>query len=364
MARKQHKKRVWTRINAFERIDDRLHIFVDFSNISHIQALQLEDTEDFSLRIDVRKLACVIRGSREGGRQVVVGSQPTPEHSIWKFWSNAGFEVRTLVNNEDEFIVEQAHHCIIHENPGVLALVTGDGHQNGQGASFPNLVLAAIEKQWRVEIWAWRKGLSQTYLQLAKKHPSHLSLQLLDHHRDRVLFKDPHFKLDPLRQPKPSTQAVDEWLPSLADWGVEVKNTFLNDIAPEHKWQCKRRSCSAPPSMIASTVVVWRDSASHQMARARQGLCTNIFFPGEWKDPSGRSVLVSQAGDKFVVAWPHDAKQLTIRCVSGRDATRGWACGNAILDLACSSSDALVWRCEEKGIESIWTRACYSGVCP
>ena len=61
-----------------------------------------------------------------------------------------------------------------------LVLATGDGNGNGGRASYPQVVEAALDRGWAVEVVAWRFKLHRAYGRLAARRPGDCAVRLLD----------------------------------------------------------------------------------------------------------------------------------------------------------------------------------------
>lgn len=177
-------------------------IFVDNSNLSICSQSLPDGSRDFLVRLNITKLAREMQGVRSVRRRVVAGSKPPREHGIWRSWENAGFEVNlshrdpehNREQNVDEFLVAQALMHVVSNPPGVLIVGTGDGNTRNQlpgttAANFRNLVTAAIERGWFVELWAWRAGCHHCYFEMEDQFPGSFKVCLLDGLREFVTFR-------------------------------------------------------------------------------------------------------------------------------------------------------------------------------
>merc|ERR1712139_188444 len=176
-------------------------IFVDNSNLAICSQSQPDGSRDFSIRLNIPKLAREMQGVRAVRRKVAAGSKPPRDHAIWQVWENQGFEVNLTYRdpdnreqNVDEYLVAQALMHIANHQPGTLIIGTGDGNTNRQrpgtyAANFRNLATTAIRSGWRVEYWAWRCGCHSFYFELEKQHPRRFKVCLLDGLREFVTFR-------------------------------------------------------------------------------------------------------------------------------------------------------------------------------
>jgi len=179
-------------------------IFVDNSNLLIAARFLPDGTVDGLVRLHVARLSQTMGGARKIRRKVVVGSKPPRNHSIWKRWEDAGYEV--LLNERDretnreqgvdDRLVASASMHIDFNPPGILVLGTGDGNQAGQrpgtyAANFRNLVKKATDRGWTVEIWSWRLSCNRCYMDMAAdtSRPGRVKVVLLDSLRSLVTFR-------------------------------------------------------------------------------------------------------------------------------------------------------------------------------
>lgn len=190
---------------------DVVHAFVDNSNISLGCQYLPNGTRDFSQRINIQKFDELLKGAREVGHRVVVGSKPPRTHAIWQRWEEADYQVlvewRDPETNREQFVdARLVGEALMHVEAieakkrrgeiddkirHVFALCTGDGNLDGQragttGANFQNLVRSVAERGWRVEVWCWRNTCSSAYKRLAADENLHVKLCFLDGLRNKI----------------------------------------------------------------------------------------------------------------------------------------------------------------------------------
>ncbi|KAG7289887.1 hypothetical protein NEMBOFW57_006264 [Staphylotrichum longicolle] len=190
-------------------------IFVDDSNVwieaqkfaasgnSHMPKLQDSD-RDPRLRIDIGRLVERLRGNRTQGPSFLYGSRPPPNDSVWKAFEKNKFETNiydrafggkekevdnsmsvdmaakaTELRIEAEFMAKHFGDPKATEkrNKTTFVVITGD-------RDMMPAVKRVLEFKIRVELWGWKSGISQAYLDLAAFN-SLLSVHLLD-----SIFKD------------------------------------------------------------------------------------------------------------------------------------------------------------------------------
>lgn len=191
-------------------------IFVDDSNVwieaqkfaasgnSHMPKLQDTD-RDPRLRIDIGKLVERLRRKgRTQGPSFLYGSRPPPNDSVWKAFEKNRFETniydRAFGGQEKEVdnsmsvdmatkATELSHEAAFmakhfgdrkageKKDKTTFVVVTGD-------RDMMPAVKRVLEYDIRVELWGWKSGISQAYLDLAAIDDL-LSVHLLD-----SIFKD------------------------------------------------------------------------------------------------------------------------------------------------------------------------------
>ncbi|KAH6843166.1 hypothetical protein B0I37DRAFT_399566 [Chaetomium sp. MPI-CAGE-AT-0009] len=190
-------------------------IFVDDSNVwieaqkfaasgnSHMPKLQDSD-RDPRLRIDIGKLVERLRRNRTQGPSFLYGSRPPPNDSVWKAFEKNKFETniydrahggkeKEVDNSMSADMAVKATELRIKAE--LMAQHFGDPKATetkdrttfiaitGDRDMMP-AVKRVLECKIRVELWGWKSGISQAYLDLAAINGL-LSVHLLD-----SIFKD------------------------------------------------------------------------------------------------------------------------------------------------------------------------------
>ncbi len=189
-------------------------IFVDDSNVwieaqkfaasgnSHMPKLQ-DSARDPRLRIDIGKLVERLRKDRTQGPSFLFGSRPPPNDSVWKAFEKNKFETNiydrahggkekevdnsmsvrmsveaTRLSLEANFGAELGDVKAVEEKDSTtFVVITGD-------RDMMPAVKEVLKCKIRVELWGWKSGISQSYLELVFAN-SLLSVHLLD-----SIFKD------------------------------------------------------------------------------------------------------------------------------------------------------------------------------
>ena len=132
---------------------------------------------------------------------VACSSANSKPHSYCSQFEQLGYNVKVFsrdVATGKETVVDTCIHATglqlvlerSKEPPGsnTLVLVTGDGNDHYGMTSFPKLVKAAVDNEFRVEIWSWKSSLNSVYNRIVDKYPNSISMHYFDQHKDRICF--------------------------------------------------------------------------------------------------------------------------------------------------------------------------------
>jgi hypothetical protein len=194
-------------------------IFVDDSNVwieaqkfaasgnSHMPKLQDSD-RDPRLRTDIGKLVRRLRRNRRTqGPSFLYGSRPPPNDSVWRAFEKNQFEThiydrayggkeKEVDNSMSVGMAKRATRLQVEvelrsesgdpkaaekRDKTIFVVVTGD-------RDMMPAVKLVLECNIRVELWGWKSGISQAYLDLAAKENDLLSLHLLDSIFEDICF--------------------------------------------------------------------------------------------------------------------------------------------------------------------------------
>ena len=190
-------------------------IFVDDSNVwieaqkfaasgnSHMPKLQDAD-HDPRLRIDIGWLVERLRKNRIQGPSFLYGSRPPPNDSVWEAWKKYKFETNIYDrdNKGKEKEVDNSMSTDMSEKATELRVMAELGDRSARekrdNTTFVVItgdrdMLPAVKKILlrcgiRVELWAWKAGISNEYLKLQAENGGQFSVRLLD-----SIFKDISF---------------------------------------------------------------------------------------------------------------------------------------------------------------------------
>jgi hypothetical protein len=174
-----------------------IHIFVDISNVEIGSKKLYDGTLDFSVRLDIEKMMEIVVNMRGVSHQLAVGSVASEQaQSQFNRWDRVGFEMRILqrLPNGKEQAVDEVLHAAIQQDivkqfatEHTLIVLTGDGNNNNNGTSFPEIIQLALDR-WKVEIWGWRTSMSNVYKKFLENYGSKFSLHYFDDYKDTIVF--------------------------------------------------------------------------------------------------------------------------------------------------------------------------------
>ena len=171
---------------------DNCFVFVDDSNLwiagkkAQAQKLKLQDADkDPRFRVDLGRLLDVVVGERTIVEAHLFGSKPPPNDSVWIAAMQKNFKVQIFeraggveygrekeVDNAmtvaitewaTRFTYDQDLRSQIEKDSVAFVVVTGDRDMN------PAVRKATIERQIRVELWAWKDSIATVYKQLTNE---------------------------------------------------------------------------------------------------------------------------------------------------------------------------------------------------
>lgn len=177
---------------------ERLHVFVDYSNISI--GTKKACGSNHVLIEDV--LVSLVEGGRPCLQKLLFGSfSHADERVAMARWEDLTYEVHLAHRHHgqreqfvDDAMIAQVHDAVLrYPSPPhpqhTLALLTGDGNDNHGRSSFFTASTLALQQGWKVEVWAWRACLSKQYQDLLQAYGHDVGLfriNYLDDHKDII----------------------------------------------------------------------------------------------------------------------------------------------------------------------------------
>jgi hypothetical protein len=184
--------------------DSTRHILLDFSNV-YIKPRNdkyYNTVNKNSIKINIPELNNLLHGNeRLGTRLVACSSANSKPPSYCSQFKQLGYRVNVCPRDREtgkEIGVDTSIHAVglqlvidrSKDPPGsnTLVLVTGDGNDHDGSTSYPKLVKAAVDNDFRVEIWSWSSSLNSIYREIVKNHQGWVSIHYFDNYRDKICF--------------------------------------------------------------------------------------------------------------------------------------------------------------------------------
>eukprot|EP00050_Salpingoeca_kvevrii_P020289 m.96784 g.96784 ORF g.96784 m.96784 type:complete len:538 (+) comp8804_c0_seq1:1170-2783(+) len=174
----------------------RRHIFVDSSNIAFM-AKNL-----FGLGINVPELARLLEAGTDDSGAVLRWTSPDEDQvrfvagsgnstKYWDQWGDLNYRLDWETTLREQRVDAKLQAAILTltcaKGPAeCLVLATGDGNDEFDMSSFATAARRALEHQWMVEIWSWKKSLSSKFQELLWEFPGQLKICPLDPYMETV----------------------------------------------------------------------------------------------------------------------------------------------------------------------------------
>lgn len=201
---------------------DRVFVYWDNSNIFH-EAQRLADEREGTpnarhlVRIHFDNVLQLALAERTLAKAVAAGSIPPEMEHLWNRMENRGIEVK-LFDRGDRFRGEQEvpdrwlqlrmleDALDNNGNPGVVALLTGDGKGYAGGQGFHSTLERMHKRGWRVEVLSWAHSCNQGMRRWAEANGLFVPL---DDHYDAITFREP-------------SRPGDEFAPARKQTGIDL----------------------------------------------------------------------------------------------------------------------------------------------
>ena len=184
--------------------NDRVFIYWDNSNIfigAQALATEREDGTDvrYRVRVDFANMLRLAHADRPVAKAVAAGSVPPELEEVWFQLKSRGVDVHLYDRGgagrgeqevPDHILQSQMLRDGIDNNgnPGIVALLTGDGAGFYDGVGFHADVERLHERGWRVEILSWRESCNQRMRRWAEDNGAFIPL---DDYYKAVTFMKP-----------------------------------------------------------------------------------------------------------------------------------------------------------------------------
>lgn len=184
----------------------RVFVYWDNSNLFHEAQRLAEEREGtpgarFLVRIHFDNLLQLALAGRPLAKAVAAGSIPPDMQQLWNRIENQGIDVELLLFDRGErFSSEQEvpdrwlqlrmleDALDNNGDPGVVALLTGDGAGYSEGHGFHSTLERMHKRDWRVEVLSWARSCNQGMRRWAEANGVFVPL---DDHYEAITFREP-----------------------------------------------------------------------------------------------------------------------------------------------------------------------------
>ena len=183
---------------------ERVFVYWDNSNVFHeAQRLAEERREGpgarYRVRIHFENLLRLAHADRPLEKALAAGSVPPEMRQLWNRLESQGVEVRLVDRGSRERGEQEMPDRVLqlrmledaldyNGDPGVVALLTGDGAGYLEGAGFHATLERMRKRGWRVEILSWAHATNQRMRQWAEANGVFVAL---DDFYEAITFMEP-----------------------------------------------------------------------------------------------------------------------------------------------------------------------------
>ena len=191
----------------------KVFIYLDNSNI-FISAQQSATEREggharYRLRMQFSNLVRLAHADRPMERAIAVGSIPPELRHVWNRLENEGVSVELLergAQSLSEQGVDQALQLHILQDgfdyngtPGIVVLLTGDGHGFYSGIGFHSQIERLHRRGWGVEVLAWQHSCSRRMREWVQENGLFIAL---DDFYESITFLEPALPGTPVDPPR------------------------------------------------------------------------------------------------------------------------------------------------------------------
>ena len=183
---------------------DRVFLYWDNSNIFHeaqrLAAERLEGPDaQYRVRVHFDNMLRLAHADRPIERALAVGSVPPEMRQLWNRMESTGIEVRLFDRGGRERGEQEMPDRLLqlqmledgwdyNGDPGIVALLTGDGAGYLEGAGFHSTLERMHRRGWRIEILSWAHACNQRMRHWAEDNGVFVPL---DDFYDAITFLEP-----------------------------------------------------------------------------------------------------------------------------------------------------------------------------
>ena len=183
---------------------DQVFVYWDNSNVFHEAQRLAEEREGtpgarYLVRIHFENLLRLAEAGRPLAKAVAAGSVPPEMRQLWNRMENRGVDVRLFDRGEKDRGEQEVPDrwlqlCMLEDgwdnngNPGIVALLTGDGAGYAEGRGFHRTLERMHKRGWRVEVLSWAHSCNQGMRRWAETNGVFVPL---DDHYEAITFREP-----------------------------------------------------------------------------------------------------------------------------------------------------------------------------
>ena len=198
---------------------DKVFIYWDNSNIFHEAQRIAEEREQnpnarYLVRINFDNMLQLAHADRPIERALAAGSIPPEMRQLWNRMESYGVEVRLFDRGNPERGEQDMPDRVLqlrmledaldyNGDPGIVALLTGDGAGYLEGAGFHSTLERMHRRGWRIEILSWAHSCNQRMRRWAEENGVFVAL---DDFYDSITFVEPSRPGFELTLPRVSSQ--------------------------------------------------------------------------------------------------------------------------------------------------------------
>ena len=183
---------------------DQVFVYWDNSNVFHEAQRLAEEREGtpgarYLIRIPCENLLRLAEAGRPLAKAAAAGSVPPEMQQLWNRMENRGVQVRLFDRGERDRGEQEVPDrwlqlCMLEDaldnngDPGVVALLTGDGAGYVEGRGFHSTLERMHKRGWRVEVLSWVSSCNQSMRRWAETNGVFVPL---DDHYEAITFREP-----------------------------------------------------------------------------------------------------------------------------------------------------------------------------
>ena len=183
---------------------DSVFVYWDTSNIFHEAQRLAEEREGTPgarnlVRINFEAILRLAHAGRDVRHAVAAGSVPPELRQLWNRLENSGVEVKLFDRGgpgrgeqevPDQILQKRMLEDALDYNgdPGIAALLTGDGAGYIEGEGFHRTLERMHRKGWRIEILSWEHSCNQRMRRWAEENGVFVAL---DDFYEAITFREP-----------------------------------------------------------------------------------------------------------------------------------------------------------------------------